>query len=38
MRKEDAPITAMKQWIHPSAALADHEPLFDGLRQAGVRD
>jgi hypothetical protein len=31
-------ITAMKKWIYPSAALADREPLFDGLRMAGVRD
>jgi tetratricopeptide (TPR) repeat protein len=29
-------ITAIKKWIHPSANLADFEPLYDGLRQAGV--
>ena len=31
-------VAAMKKWIYPSAALADHEPLFDGLRMAGVGD
>ena len=31
-------IAAMKKWIYPSAALADHEPLFEGLRMAGVGD
>jgi hypothetical protein len=29
-------IAAMKKWMHPAADLADHEPLFDGLRLAGV--
>jgi TolB-like protein/tetratricopeptide (TPR) repeat protein len=29
-------ITAIKKWIHPSADLADFEPLYDGLRLAGV--
>jgi hypothetical protein len=29
-------ITAMKKWVHPSADLADFEPLYDGLRLAGV--
>ena len=29
-------ITAIKKWIHPSADLADFEPLYEGLRQAGV--
>ncbi len=29
-------ITAMKKWIHPSADLADFEPLYEGLRLAGV--
>jgi adenylate cyclase len=31
-------ISGMKQWMHPSADLADHEPLFAGLRLAGVGD
>jgi tetratricopeptide (TPR) repeat protein len=31
-------ITAMKKWVHPSADLADFEPLYDGLRMAGVSD
>ena len=31
-------ITAMKKWVHPSADLADFEPLYDGLRLAGVGD
>lgn len=29
-------ITAIKKWMHPSADLADFEPLYDGLRLAGV--
>jgi TolB-like protein len=29
-------ITAIKKWLHPSADLADFEPLYDGLRLAGV--
>jgi hypothetical protein len=29
-------ITAIKKWIHPSADLADFEPLYEGLRMAGV--
>jgi TolB-like protein len=29
-------ITAIKKWIHPSADLADFEPLYEGLRTAGV--
>lgn len=29
-------IAAMKKWVHPSADLADFEPLYDGLRLAGV--
>lgn len=29
-------IGAMKKWVHPSADLADFEPLYDGLRLAGV--
>ena len=31
-------ISAMKRWIHPSSDLAGYEPLFDGLRLAGVSD
>jgi hypothetical protein len=29
-------ITAMKKWVHPSADLADFEPVYDGLRMAGI--
>ncbi len=29
-------ITAIRKWIHPSADLADFEPLYEGLRLAGV--
>jgi TolB-like protein/tetratricopeptide (TPR) repeat protein len=29
-------ISAIKKWMHPSADLADFEPLYDGLRLAGV--
>jgi TolB-like protein len=29
-------ITAIKKWMHPSADLADFEPLYEGLRFAGV--
>jgi TolB-like protein len=29
-------IAAVKKWMHPSADLADFEPLFEGLRMAGV--
>jgi hypothetical protein len=29
-------ITAIKKWMHPSADLADYEPLYEGLRLAGV--
>jgi TolB-like protein len=29
-------IAAIKKWLHPSADLADSEPLYDGLRLAGV--
>ena len=31
-------ISAMKRWMHPAADLADYEPLFAGLRLAGVGD
>ena len=33
-----ATIGAMKKWMHPAADLAGYEPLFDGLRLAGVAD
>jgi hypothetical protein len=29
-------VTAIKKWMHPSADLADFEPLYEGLRQAGM--
>jgi TolB-like protein len=29
-------ITGIKNWMHPSADLADFEPLYEGLRLAGV--
>jgi tetratricopeptide (TPR) repeat protein len=29
-------IADIKKWLHPSADLADFEPLFDGLRAAGI--
>jgi TolB-like protein len=31
-------IAAIKKWVHPSADLADYEPLYDSLRLAGVSD
>jgi adenylate cyclase len=31
-------ISAIKQWMHPAADLAGYEPLFAGLRLAGVGD
>ena len=31
-------IAAMKKWLHPAADLAGYEPLFEGLRLAGVSD
>ena len=31
-------ISAMKRWLHPAADLAVYEPLFAGLRLAGVGD
>jgi hypothetical protein len=31
-------IAQMKQWLHPTADLYGFEPLFAGLRLAGVRD
>jgi len=29
-------IAAIKKWMHPSADLADFDPLYDGLRLAGI--
>jgi hypothetical protein len=29
-------ISAMKKWVWPTAALAGYEPLYDGLKKAGV--
>jgi tetratricopeptide (TPR) repeat protein len=29
-------ITDIKSWLHPSADLADSDPLYDGLRLAGI--
>jgi class 3 adenylate cyclase/TolB-like protein len=29
-------ITAIRQWMHPAADLAGYEPLYEGLRLAGV--
>jgi tetratricopeptide (TPR) repeat protein/TolB-like protein len=31
-------ISGIKKWMHPAADLAGYEPLYDGLRLAGVRD
>ena len=31
-------ISAIKKWMHTAADLAGYEPLFDGLRLAGVAD
>src|SRR5262249_34881092 len=31
-------ITAIKKWMHPSADLSGYEPLFEGLRMAGIPD
>lgn len=31
-----ATIADIKRWLHPSADLADFEPLYDGLRLAGI--
>lgn len=31
-------VPAVKQWMHPAADLAGYEPLFEGLRLAGVAD
>ena len=29
-------LTDIKSWLHPSADLADFDPLYDGLRLAGI--
>jgi hypothetical protein len=29
-------VSAIRKWIHPGAELAGYEPLFEGLRLAGV--
>ena len=31
-------IAAIKAWIRPTAPLSHYEPLYDGLRMAGVRE
>ena len=31
-------ISAIKKWMHPAADLANYDPLFEGLRLAGVPD
>jgi tetratricopeptide (TPR) repeat protein len=31
-------IAAIRKWMHPGADLAGYEPLFEGLRLAGVAD
>jgi len=31
-------IPAVKKWMHPAADLAGYEPLYEGLRLAGVAD
>ena len=31
-------IAAIRKWMHPGAELAGYEPLFEGLRLAGVPD
>jgi len=31
-------ISAIKKWMHPAADLAGYDPLFEGLRLAGVPD
>jgi len=33
-----ATIADIKKWIYPTADLYGYEPLFDGLRLAGVKD
>jgi hypothetical protein len=31
-------LAAIRKWVHPSADLADFEPLYAGLAKAGVKD
>jgi hypothetical protein len=31
-------IAQIKKWIQPAADLSGYEPLYDGLRSAGVPD
>ena len=31
-------VSAIRKWLHPLADLAGYEPLFDGLRLAGIGD
>jgi len=31
-------LSAIRKWMHPGAELAGYEPLFEGLRLAGVSD
>ena len=33
-----ASVAAIKAWMHPTAYLAGYDPLFEGLRLAGVKD
>jgi hypothetical protein len=33
-----ATIAEIKAWMRPVSHLAGYEPLYDGLRMAGVRD
>jgi hypothetical protein len=31
-------LAAIRKWVHPSADLADFEPLYAGLAKAGIKD
>jgi class 3 adenylate cyclase len=31
-------VSAIKKWMHPGADLAGYEPLYEGLKLAGVPD
>jgi hypothetical protein len=31
-------LSSIRKWIHPQADLYGYEPLFDGLRLAGLHD
>ena len=37
-RLEATTITAIRQWLYPTADLYDFQPLFNGLRLAGLSD